>query len=65
MNGSSDVCEGNVTTRVVHFNRAQPQQGIEQKIPTGDTVIPEKEKRGKIIALQVQNGLRHDYRIAA
>jgi transposase InsO family protein len=50
---------------VKYFNRARPHQGIGQRIPVGDTAVPEKEKKGNIIAFPVLNGLHHDYRIAA
>jgi len=50
---------------VEYFNRAQPHQGIEQKIPEEITLIPERQEKAKIIAFQVLNGLHHDYRIAA
>ncbi len=49
---------------VEFFNQARPHQGIEQKIPEG--IQTEKEERkGKIIAFPVLNGLHHDYRRAA
>jgi putative transposase len=50
---------------VEYFNRARPHQGVGQKIPKEDTTAPEKEKKGKIIAFSVLNGLHHDYRLAA
>jgi transposase InsO family protein len=50
---------------VEFFNRSRPHQGIGQRIPEGDTEGPGKEKKGKIIAFPVLNGLHHDYRMAA
>jgi putative transposase len=50
---------------VEYFNRARPHQGIGQQIPEGATAVPEKEKKGKIIAFPILNGLHHDYRLAA
>ncbi len=50
---------------VEFFNRSRPHQGIGQRIPERDAEGPGKEKKGKIIALPVLNGLHHDYRTAA
>ena len=48
-----------------YFNRARHHQGIGQQIPEGAPAVPEKKKKGKIIAFPVLNGLHHDYRLAA
>ena len=50
---------------VKYFNQARPHQGIEQKIPEGNLLVREDERKGKIIAFPVLNGLHHDYRRAA
>ena len=50
---------------VKYFNQARPHQGIEQKIPEGNLSVREDERKGKIIAFPVLNGLHHDYRRAA
>ena len=49
---------------VEYFNGARPHQGIGQQIPEG-APASEKEKKGKLIAFPVLNGLHHDYRLAA
>ena len=50
---------------VEYFNRARPHQGIGQQIPGGDVAVLKEEKKGKIIAFPILNGLHHDYRLAA
>jgi putative transposase len=50
---------------VEYFNHGRPHQGIEQKIPEGETPVPQKQRKAKIIAFPVLNGLHHDYRLAA
>lgn len=49
---------------VDYFNEARPHQGIWQRIPQGAAVV-EEQRRGKIIAFPVLNGLHHDYRRVA
>lgn len=49
---------------VEYFNQARPHQGIEQKIPEGDLSEKKEERKGKVIAFPVLNGLHHDYRRA-
>jgi putative transposase len=48
-----------------YFNQARPHQGIDQKIPEGSPSAGEEQRKGKIIAFPVLNGLHHDYRCAA
>ena len=50
---------------VAYFNRARLHQGINQQIPEGNTSVPKKQGKSKIIAFPVLNGLHHDYRMAA
>ena len=50
---------------VQFFNRARPHQGINQKIPAGTASTQKEERKGKIVAFPVLNGLHHDYRRAA
>ncbi len=50
---------------VEYFNRARPHQGIGQQIPEGDVAVLKEQKKGKIIAFPILNGLHHDYRLAA
>jgi hypothetical protein len=50
---------------VEFFNQARPHQGIEQKTPEGITSAGEEQRKGKIIAFPVLNGLHHDYRRTA
>lgn len=50
---------------VEYFNRARPHQGIGQQIPERDAAGSKEEKKGKIIAYPILNGLHHDYRLAA
>lgn len=50
---------------VSFFNQARPHQGIEQKIPEGIGSGREEQRRGKIVAFPVLNGLHHDYQRAA
>lgn len=50
---------------VSFFNQARPHQGIEQKIPEKIKSDGEEERKGRIIAFPVLNGLHHDYRRAA
>jgi putative transposase len=49
---------------VEYFNQARPHQGLEQKIPEGSLSVREDERKAKIIAFPVLNGLHHDYRYA-
>jgi putative transposase len=50
---------------VQYFNRARPHRGIQQRIPNGTASVTEVQRKGKIIAFPVLNGLHHDYRRAA
>ncbi len=50
---------------ITYFNQARPHQGIEQKIPEKPPSVVEEQRRGKVIAIPVLNGLCHDYRLAA
>ena len=50
---------------VEYFNQTRPHQEVEQKIPEGNLSVREDERKGKIIAFPVLNGLHHDYRYAA
>ena len=50
---------------VTFFNQARPHQGIEQRIPEESLPAGRGERKGKIIAFPVLNGLHHDYRRAA
>ncbi len=69
------VCPDNITflgeshlCRVIQeyfqfFNQARPHQGIEQKIPEETRFEGEREgeRKGKIIAIPVLNGLHHAF----
>ena len=50
---------------VEYFNQARPHQGMEQKIPERNLSERKDERKGKIIAFPVLNGLHHDYGYAA
>ncbi len=50
---------------VEYFNQARPHQGIEQRIPERAESESKEERKGKIIAFPILNGLHHDYRRAA
>lgn len=51
--------------RVEYFNQVRPHLGIEQKIPEGVESERKEERKRKVIAFPVLNGLHHDYRGAA
>jgi len=46
-----------VTEYVKYFNRARPHQRLEQKIPEGNSSAGKDERKGKIIAFSILNGL--------
>jgi len=50
---------------VDYFNRSRPHQGIGQNVPCGPPRRSAELMTGKIINLQVLNGLHHEYRRAA
>ncbi len=50
---------------VAFFNQARPHQGIEQDIPEAIRSERQEERKGKVIAFPVLNGLHQDYRRAA
>jgi hypothetical protein len=51
---------------VTYFNRMQPHQGIDQRMPEGeDRSGPSLASSGKVIGLPVLGGLHHEYRRVA
>lgn len=50
---------------VLFFNQARPHPGIGQNIPARSRSDQEEERKGKVIAFPILNGLHHDYQRAA